>query len=115
MPPFNDLNQTVLNQLLDRQRGMPYAARAVLRTQLGLPAETAPAPSAATATNAVEHATTNSVSPCRLALAIQTRDLTGHFTVPGKNAFRVEAVLWPQTASPVQENFSLLPGRMAES
>jgi hypothetical protein len=63
LPPFNDLNQTVLNQLLDRQRGMPYAARAVLRTQLGLPAETAPAPSAATATNAVEHATTNSVSP----------------------------------------------------
>ena len=40
LPPFADLNRTVLNQLLDPQEGMPYAVRAVLRTQLGLPAET---------------------------------------------------------------------------
>ena len=37
--PFNDMNRTVVKQLLDPQRGLPYAARAVLRTQLGLPAE----------------------------------------------------------------------------
>jgi hypothetical protein len=40
LPPFNDMNRTVLNQLLDPRQGLPYAARAVLRTQLGLPAET---------------------------------------------------------------------------
>jgi hypothetical protein len=41
LPPFDLLNKTVLQQLLDPQRGLPYAARAVLRTQLGLPAESA--------------------------------------------------------------------------
>jgi hypothetical protein len=41
LPPFDVLNKTVLQQLLDPQRGLPYAARAVLRTQLGLPAESA--------------------------------------------------------------------------
>jgi hypothetical protein len=40
LPPYNTLNQAVLQQLLDPQEGFPYAARAVLRTQLGLPAET---------------------------------------------------------------------------
>jgi hypothetical protein len=61
LPPFEDLNRTVLNLLLDPQRGMPYAARAVLRTQLGLPAETAqPAPAPTTQTNAVPVVSTNS-------------------------------------------------------
>ena len=59
LPPFNDLNRAVLNQLLDPQNGVSYAARAVLRTQLRLPAETA-AP-ANTATNAVEFISTNSI------------------------------------------------------
>jgi hypothetical protein len=40
LPPFDDLNHAVLNQLLDPQEGLPYAARAVLRTQLGMAAET---------------------------------------------------------------------------
>jgi hypothetical protein len=40
LPPFADLNRTVLNQLLDPKNGMPFAARAELRTQLRLPPET---------------------------------------------------------------------------
>jgi hypothetical protein len=40
LPPFADINRTVLNQLLDPQQGMPFETRAVLRTQLGLPRET---------------------------------------------------------------------------
>jgi len=40
LPPMNDLNRTVLNQLLDQQQGLPFAARAAIRTQLGMPAET---------------------------------------------------------------------------
>lgn len=60
LPPFNDLNQTVVKQLLDPKQGMPYAARAVLRTQLGLPAESAAKPTAGT--NAVENVSTNSIS-----------------------------------------------------
>jgi hypothetical protein len=40
LPPLDVLNRTVVNQLLDPQQGAPYAMRAVLRTQLGLPAET---------------------------------------------------------------------------
>ena len=53
LPPYDALNTAVIRQLLDPQGGVPYAARAVLRTQLGQPAETA-AP-ANTATNAVEN------------------------------------------------------------
>lgn len=53
LEPFANLNRYVVNQLLDPQNGLPYAARAVLRTRLGLPAETAaPAP-----TNSVPAAT----------------------------------------------------------
>jgi hypothetical protein len=40
LPPMNDIKNTVLNQLLDIKQGLPFAARAVLRTQLGMPAET---------------------------------------------------------------------------
>jgi hypothetical protein len=67
LPPFDVMNRNVLNKLLDTQNPvLPYAARAVLRTQLGMAAEvTAPlagtastnAPSA-TATNATETAPT---------------------------------------------------------
>jgi hypothetical protein len=55
LPPMNDLKGLVLNQLLD-PRGLPFAARAALRTQLGMPAETN-APSALVPTNAVVPAT----------------------------------------------------------
>jgi hypothetical protein len=51
LPPLDQLNNYVLKQLLDPERGLPYAARAVLRTQLSLPAE------------GVESATTNTVPP----------------------------------------------------
>jgi hypothetical protein len=71
LPPFDVLNRNVLNKLLDTQKPvLPYAARAVLRTQLGMPAETA-APPAGTAstntppvtvTNPAETAPTNSVA-----------------------------------------------------
>jgi len=37
LPPFADLNRAVLNQLLDPQEGTPYAARAVIRSQLEMP------------------------------------------------------------------------------
>ena len=60
LPPYNDLNREVMNHLLDPQAQMlPYAARAVLRTHFGLPAESA-AP-ASNAPNAVETVSTNSV------------------------------------------------------
>jgi hypothetical protein len=60
LPPFDTLNNAVIRQLLDPQTGVPYAARAVLRTQLGLPAENV-APATAT-TNAVENVSTNSAA-----------------------------------------------------
>ena len=40
LPSMNDLKRTVLDLLLDPQKGLPFAARAVIRTQLGMPAET---------------------------------------------------------------------------
>jgi hypothetical protein len=40
LPPFRDLNRAVLNQMLDPQQGAPFAARAIIRSQLGMPAET---------------------------------------------------------------------------
>ena len=54
LPAFADLNRTVLNRLLDPQHGLYFAARAVLRTQLGMPPETnaSPAPAISPATNA---------------------------------------------------------------
>ncbi|MGD0614008.1 MAG: hypothetical protein ABSA69_01035 [Verrucomicrobiota bacterium] len=41
--PFEVINKEVLSRLLDPERGFPPQARAVLRTKLGLPAESAPA------------------------------------------------------------------------
>jgi hypothetical protein len=52
LPPMNDLKRTVLDLLLDPQKGLPFAARAVIRTQLGWPAETN-APPQIVSTNAV--------------------------------------------------------------
>ncbi|HTV75668.1 MAG TPA: hypothetical protein VMD57_01630 [Candidatus Baltobacteraceae bacterium] len=39
MPRYADLRQEVLDQLLDPKQGLPFAARAVIRTQLGMPPE----------------------------------------------------------------------------
>jgi len=45
LPPYDELNKIVKTDLLDPQRGLPFEARAILRTRFGLPAETAaPAP-----------------------------------------------------------------------
>ena len=41
LPPFNTINKLVLNNLLDPQHGLPFAARQIIRTQIGWPAETA--------------------------------------------------------------------------
>jgi len=42
LPPYDQMNRDVLNQLLNTQEPvLPYAARAVLRTHFGLPAESA--------------------------------------------------------------------------
>jgi len=57
LPPFAEMNRTVLDQLLDLQQGLPFAARAVLRTQLGLPAET----------NAIRKATVTNTPPAAAA------------------------------------------------
>jgi hypothetical protein len=52
LPAFASLNRAVLNRLLDTQQGVSFAARAVLRTQLGMPPETNAPPAAAGSTNA---------------------------------------------------------------
>jgi hypothetical protein len=65
LPNYNDLNRSVLHDLLDPQDGLPFAARAVLRTQLGLPAETNAAvavPAFEPSTNAGETVSTNSAA-----------------------------------------------------
>ena len=60
LPPFNDLTHAVVDQLLDPHEGLPFAARAELRTRLAKPVETAaPAPNPGS-TNAVENVSTNS-------------------------------------------------------
>jgi len=60
LPPMNDLKRAVLNQLLDTKQGLPYAARAAIRTQLGMPAETNAPP---------QTAATNAVAPTALPVA----------------------------------------------
>lgn len=55
--PFKEMNAVVVRQLLDPKTGVSYEARAVLRTQLRLPAETPPA---AGAPNAEVSPSTNS-------------------------------------------------------
>jgi hypothetical protein len=62
LPPFADLNRAVLNQLLDPQQGMPFAMRAVIRTQLGMPGETN-VPPMTVSTNTPAAATVSSNAP----------------------------------------------------
>lgn len=61
LPPFDVLNRTVLNRMLETEKPLlPYAARAVLRTQLGLPAETTNAvPAIVVSTNVPPASVTN--------------------------------------------------------
>ncbi|HXE41547.1 MAG TPA: hypothetical protein VN516_00885, partial [Candidatus Baltobacteraceae bacterium] len=40
LPPMNNLKRDVLKLILDQENGLPFAARAAIRTQLGMPAET---------------------------------------------------------------------------
>jgi hypothetical protein len=62
LPPFDVLNRSVLDRLLDTQKPvLPFAARAVIRTQLGMSAETNLPPATASSTNAVPAAVTNAV------------------------------------------------------
>ena len=62
LPPFDVLNRNVLNRLLDAQNPvLPYAARAVIRTQLGMGAETNAPSTAGGSTNALPAAVTNAV------------------------------------------------------
>ena len=51
LPPLADINRAVLDRLLDPQDGLPYAARAIIRSQLGMLAETN-APAMPESTNA---------------------------------------------------------------
>ncbi len=44
LPPLDEMNRGIVLGLVDAQSGLPYEARAVLRTKLGLPAEAAPVP-----------------------------------------------------------------------
>jgi hypothetical protein len=62
LPPFADLDRAVLNQLLDPQEGVPYAMRAVIRTQLGMPGETN-VPPTTVLTNTTAAATVSSNAP----------------------------------------------------
>ncbi len=53
LPPFDVLNRNVLNRMLDVEKPvLPFAARAVIRTQLGMPAEVAAPPASSAPTNA---------------------------------------------------------------
>jgi hypothetical protein len=52
LPPMNGLKSDVLSQLLDPQKGLPFAARARIRTQLLMSAETN-APPQTVSTNAI--------------------------------------------------------------
>jgi len=62
LPPFADLDHAVLNQFLDPREGTPYAVRAFLRTQLGLPAETnAPPPAVSTNAPAAANVSSNAL------------------------------------------------------
>jgi hypothetical protein len=62
LPPFADLNRAVLDQLLDPQEGAPFAARAIIRSQLGMPEETN-VPPMTVSTNTRAAATVSSNAP----------------------------------------------------
>jgi hypothetical protein len=52
LAPYEEINRDVLNTLLSTQKPvLPFAARAIIRTQLGLPAETNSPPATTNSTN----------------------------------------------------------------
>ena len=66
LPPYDELNKTILRQLLDPRNGTPYAARAELVTKLGLPSsllETVTATTNAVETISTNAPATNAVAP----------------------------------------------------
>ena len=72
LPPFDVMNRTVLNRLLATQQPLlPYAARAVLRTQLGMPAESVARPAGIVSTNAPSATMTNAVETAPTTSAAQ--------------------------------------------
>ena len=71
LSPFADLDRQVLHDLLDPKQGMPFVARTALRTQLGMPPETA-ATSANSSTNAVPPV----VTPTNVVETVQTNSLS---------------------------------------
>lgn len=62
LPPYDTLNRAVINALLDPEKGAPYAARAVLRTELGLPGETVPTNAPPAVSGVAENVPTNSAA-----------------------------------------------------
>jgi hypothetical protein len=71
LQPFDELNASVIRLLLDPQKGVPYEARAILRTRLGLERERAPAApaQAESAPDAGAAAITNAVGTNAAAVA----------------------------------------------
>ena len=65
LPSVEENERVVLNRVLDPENGFPPEARAILRTRLGLPAETAPAPVPAlgASTNTPPASVTNAPAP----------------------------------------------------
>jgi hypothetical protein len=66
LPPMSDLKREALRQVLDPQNGLPYAARTVIRTKLGMPAETIStnaAPPAVNSTNSPPSSTNRPAPP----------------------------------------------------
>lgn len=53
VPPVEETEQIILNRLLDPNEGMPFEARAILRTKLQLPPEGTPVPPSAGVPSAV--------------------------------------------------------------
>jgi hypothetical protein len=54
VPPVENTEQEILNRLLNPEQGMPFEARAILRTKLRLPPESAPTPATTNAPPAVK-------------------------------------------------------------
>ncbi len=62
LPPFPVMNRNVLNKMLDVQQPvLPYAARATIRSQLRMEAETNAPPAVTISTNAPTATATNAV------------------------------------------------------
>jgi hypothetical protein len=60
--PVQDIQREILNRVLDTENGLPPEARAILRTRLGLPAETAPAPAPTPAPGSTNAPATTAIS-----------------------------------------------------